>query len=77
MSLPDLLSSLHDELGRIEAAKSHGAVDAAVQYLLHPVLVSEPQLAQLVAVSLNAQQPKLSPDTNSVGMLIHFHEKST
>ena len=68
MSLLDLLSSLHDELGRIEAAKSHCAGDAAVQYLLHPVLVSEPQLAQPVAVSLNARQPQLSPDTSSAEM---------
>jgi len=77
MSLLDLLSSLHDELGRIEAAKSHCAGDAAVQYLLHAVLESEPQLAQLVAVSLNARQPQLSPDTSSVEMLMHFDKKST
>ena len=77
MSLLDLLSSLHDELGRIEAAKSHCAGDAAVQYLLHAVLESEPQLAQLVAVSLNARQPQLSPDTSSVEMIMHFDKKST
>ena len=60
-----LLSFLHTELRCIEDAQSHGAVDAAVQYLLHPVLVSEPQLAQLVAVRLHARQ-HLGPDTNSL-----------
>jgi hypothetical protein len=60
-----VLPFLRSDLGWILGTKSHCALEDAIRYLLHSILVPEIQLVQLVAVSLHSRQ-HLRPDKKSV-----------
>lgn len=59
------------ELGCAKRAQSRCAGNAAIKYLLHPVLVPEPQLSQPVHLRLHRHSHRLRPDTDRLKDPIH------